>query len=274
MKDTWNPWHGCHKKSEGCANCYMYYLDWVRAKKDGSIISKVKGDFNYPIRKKKDGSYVVPSGSKIRICMTSDFFLEEADQWRTEVWEMIRMRKDVLFWILTKRPERIRKCLPNDWNDGWSNVWLNVTIENQKRAEERLPILLELPFQYKGVMAAPLLEKIDIRKYLATEKIDYMIVSGENYAGARICDYEWVKFLYEQAKEYNVTMDFFETGEQFRKDGKVYFIPKSKQRQQANKSGLYYVGRPVVPFYKAEKEVEQLTLFDVMEKRQEDNPLF
>ena len=54
----------------------------------------------------------------IRICMTSDFFLEEADGWRDEAWEIMKIRSDVIFYLLTKRPERVEKCLPSDWGDG------------------------------------------------------------------------------------------------------------------------------------------------------------
>lgn len=50
MHDIWNPWHGCRKYSEGCQNCYMYYLDAMRGK-HGSDIYKVKTKFNYPIQK-------------------------------------------------------------------------------------------------------------------------------------------------------------------------------------------------------------------------------
>lgn len=91
----------------------------------------------------------------IRVCMTSDFFLEEADGWREEAWEMMRMRPDVNFFLLTKRPQRVEKCLPNDWNSGWENIMLNVSCENQMRADERIPLLLQLPFKHKGVLCAP-----------------------------------------------------------------------------------------------------------------------
>ena len=47
-----------------------------------------------------------------RVCMTSDFFLEEADPWRAEVWDIMRQRSDVVFFLLTKRPQRVRECLP------------------------------------------------------------------------------------------------------------------------------------------------------------------
>ena len=100
MHDIWNPWHGCVKCSEGCQNCYMYFLDRVRDK-SGSDIYKTKSGFDYPLQKDRYGNYKVQSGELIRICMTSDFFLEEADKWREEVWDIIKQRSDVKFYLLT-----------------------------------------------------------------------------------------------------------------------------------------------------------------------------
>ena len=97
MHDIWNPWHGCRKISEGCKNCYMYFLDRVRGQQ-GNLIYKVKDNFNYPLHKDRKGNYKVKSGEQIRVCMTSDFFLEEADKWRDEAWEIIRQRPDVVFF--------------------------------------------------------------------------------------------------------------------------------------------------------------------------------
>ena len=113
-RDIWNPWHGCRKYSEGCDHCYMYYLDAQRDR-SGAEIYKVKTNFNLPLKKDRQGNYKIKSGESLRVCMTSDFFLEEADGWRPEVWEMIRRRPDVRFWLLTKRAYRIRNCLPPDW---------------------------------------------------------------------------------------------------------------------------------------------------------------
>lgn len=122
MHDIWNPWHGCVKKSEGCQNCYMYFLDRQR-NADGQKIYRVKNNFDYPLHKDKNGAYKVRSGEQIRVCMTSDFFLEEADAWRSEAWKIIKQRPDVVFFLLTKRPERAAFCLPPDWGDGWENVF-------------------------------------------------------------------------------------------------------------------------------------------------------
>ena len=73
------------------------------------------------------------------VCMTSDFFLPEADPWRDDAWDMIRMRPDVIFFLLTKHPQRVSACLPEDWGNGWENVFFHVACENQIRAEERIP---------------------------------------------------------------------------------------------------------------------------------------
>ena len=131
MHDIWNPWHGCIKKSEGCEHCYMYALDKQRGQ-DGRNVFKVKNNFDYPLQKYKDGRYKVQSGEMLRVCLTSDFFLLEADPWRKEAWEIINKRPDVVFMLLTKRPERVMQCLPDNWGDGWENIFFNVKINVTK----------------------------------------------------------------------------------------------------------------------------------------------
>ena len=256
MHDIWNPWHGCVKCSEGCKNCYMYALDKQRGQ-DGSVIYKVGNNFDYPLHKDKKGSYKIKSGEQIRICMTSDFFLSEADKWRDESWEIIRKRPDVIFFILTKRPERVKDNLPPWWGDGLENVFFNVTCENQKRADERIPILFSLPFKHKGIMVAPFIGNINIEKYLRKGIIEQIIAGGENYNGARPLYYEWVKNLSDQCKRNNTTFAFIETGNIFVKDKKVYKIKnKSLQSKLAYRTGLEYVGKPMNFILKDELGIE------------------
>lgn len=245
MHDIWNPWHGCQKCSEGCAHCYMYYLDKTHNGGDSSVITKTNG-FYYPLAKNRDGSYKVKSGEMIRVCMTSDFFVEGADEWRNEAWNIIHDRPDVKFFLLTKRPERVAKLLPKDWGDGWENVFFNVTCENQRRADERIPILHDLPFKRKGIMTAPLIGEISIAKYLEQGQIEQVICGGENYDGARPCHYDWVKKLSDECKAYDVTFAFIETGNYYVKNGKTQFI-KSKIRQtyMAYAEGLSHIGKPI-----------------------------
>ena len=237
--EIWNPWHGCRKISEGCENCYMYYLDSKRDR-SGSDIYKVKSSFDLPLKRDRSGNYKVKSGTVLHVCLTSDFFLEEADEWREDAWKMIKERDDVSFVILTKRAGRIETCLPDDWGKGYRNVKLRVTAENQKRADERIPVLLSVPSLHKGVMTAPLLGEIHIEKYLETGQIEYVIADGENYEGARPCRYEWVRSLYDQCREYGVEFEFAGTGNVFVKDGKTYNVCKAYQRVQAIRSGLFW----------------------------------
>ena len=245
MHDIWNPWHGCKKKSEGCRHCYMFYLDKMR-NADGSKIYRVKNNFDYPLQRDLHGRYKVKSGEQLRVCLTSDFFLEEADPWRDEAWEIMHERPDVAFLLLTKRPERVAACLPKNWNDGWENVLLSVSTENQARADERLEILSALPFKHKGVLAAPFIGPISLEKYLKAGFLEQVIAGGENYDGARILKYEWVKSLFDECCRYNVQFCFMETGTKFEKDGKIYTL-KSKELQSvmAFKSGLQFEGKGI-----------------------------
>ena len=181
---TWNPWHGCHKCSEGCQNCYAYFLD-KRYGRDTNEVVRNKSNFNFPVKKDRAGQYKLESGSFVRVCMTSDFFLEEADEWRKEAWDYIRQRPDVTFSLLTKRAQRIRECLPDDWANGWDNVTFSVSCENQKRLDERIPYLLELPSKHKWVSLKPFIGEIDMEKYLATGQIESVLAGGENYLGSR-----------------------------------------------------------------------------------------
>lgn len=246
MHDIWNPWHGCIKKSIGCQNCYMYYLDKQRGK-DGSVIYKVKNNFDYPLQKDQNGNYKIKSGEQIRVCMTSDFFLPEADVWRSDAWKIMQERPDVVFFLLTKRPERVIDCLPSGWKEGWENIFFNVTCENQQAADERLPILERLPFKHKGIMVAPFVGQVSIAKYLQKGFIEQVIAGGENYDGSRPLKYEWVKNLYEECVAAGIRFAFIETGTYFEKDGKIYHIQsKFKQSQQAYKSGLQHLGKPII----------------------------
>lgn len=235
MEITWNPWHGCHKKSEGCFHCYMFRID-AKHNRDSSIVEKT-GNFYLPIKKNRQKEYKIKSDTTIFMCFTSDFFVEEADGWREEVWSMIKERQDCKFLFLTKRPERFYTGLPADWGDGYENVVMGVSCENQKRAEERLSILVELPLKHRIISVAPMLEKIEIEKYLL-DKIEQVICDGESGEQARELHYDWVLDIREQCKRKQVNFWFRQTGANFIKDGKRYRIPKNKQMEQAQKAGI------------------------------------
>lgn len=237
LANIWNPWHGCRKYSDGCEHCYMYYLDAQRDR-DGSEIYRVKSNFDLPVKKDRHGNYKIPAGETVHVCLTSDFFLEEADEWREETWKMMKERPDLHFWLQTKRADRVAQCLPDDWGESYPNVSLCFTAENQKRADERLPILLSLPFTEKNVMCAPMLGEITLKKFLETGMISKVLVDGENYDGDRPLRYEWVKKLYDECLASGTTFDFVGVGNYFVRDGKTYHVCKAYQKIMALRSGL------------------------------------
>ena len=89
------------------------------------------------------------------MCFSSDFFIEEADSWRDGCWDFIRRKKDCRFVLTTKRPERIKECVPSDWRDGWEHVYISVSIENQEMADIRLKHFLEAPVKHREVFCSP-----------------------------------------------------------------------------------------------------------------------
>lgn len=221
----------------------MYFLDKMRGQ-SGARIYKVKNNFYYPLAKDRRGRYKIKSGEIIRVCMTSDFFLPEADIWREEAWRIMRARSDVVFLLITKRVHRVKQCLPLNWGDGWENVFLTVTCENQRRADERIPQLLDLPFKHKGIICAPFISSVSIKNYLHSGQIEQVVCGGENYNGARPCNYNWVKSLRKECVEADVTFCFMETGTLFIKDGRAYNLPSKRlQSEMAYKSGMNYEGR-------------------------------
>lgn len=235
----WNPWHGCHKCSPGCLNCYVYYLDKKRDK-DASIITRNKNNFNLPLKKTRNGEYKIPAGNEIATCFTSDFFLEEADEWRNEAWKIIKTRSDINFLIPTKRIQRFNECIPDDWDEGYPNVFIAVTCETQEKADERVPILLNIKACKKYIFASPLLEEIDFSPYLKTGQIDLISVGGESYQNARLCDFNWVKKIYQDTLQYHVLFDFHQTGSNFKMNNKVYKIKHHEEYNQAKK-GMEYL---------------------------------
>ena len=173
----WNPWHGCKKISAGCANCYVYRMDNSFGVESSEV--KKTGTFNLPVKRKRDKSYKIESGTEVYTCFTSDFFIEQADEWRKEAWEYIRIRKDLNFIIFTKRIDRFMVSLPDDWNNGYDNVVIGCTVENQDRADYRLPIFNSLPIKHKLIICAPLISKIDLEKYL-NKDITEVSAGGES----------------------------------------------------------------------------------------------
>lgn len=238
MRDIiWNPWHGCVKWSEGCRNCYVYRRD-SSVGRDASQVVRTKA-FSYPLSRDRSGAYKIPAGSSVYCCMTSDFFLDAADSWRDEIWDIIRMRSDVHFSIITKRITRFLNCIPADWGAGWNNVTVCCTVENQQAADERLPVFLSLPIREKKIVCEPLLSPIHMEQWL-NPQIVQVIAGGESGMRARPCDYKWILDIRRQCIEAGVSFWFKQTGARLIKDGRMYRVCRQYQHSQACRAGINY----------------------------------
>jgi protein gp37 len=160
---TWNPWHGCRKVSAGCKFCYMY-RDKERYGQDPTTVLKSKTNFRAPLSWPQETRLVFT-------CSWSDWFIEEADSWRAEAWDIIKRTPWFTYQILTKRPERILECLPADWGAGYANVWLGVSVEDQAAADKRIPILLQVPAAIRFLSCEPLLGPLTLEYIEAPDKI-------------------------------------------------------------------------------------------------------
>ncbi len=234
----WNPWHGCHKISEGCRHCYVYREDAAFGTAVSTHEVRRTASFDLPMRRDRSKNLKYPAGTEFALCFTSDFLIEEADPWRNAIWDIIRRRRDCTFFFFTKRIERLARCLPDDWGDGYDHVAVGCTVENQDRADRRMPIFLSLPLKHRLVIVAPMLGRIDLRQYLAPGVIETVSVGGESGKYARTLDYEWVVDVHRQCLEAGVPFCFHQTGSYLLKDGRRYHIQRGLQHSQARKAGL------------------------------------
>lgn len=194
----WNAWVGCTPVSTACRNCY--------------VKTPFCNEFN-PI---PDIDY--PFGTVLDVCLKSDFFIEDADHLRQQAWEEIKSHPNYIFLIITKRASRIKDCLPPDWGDGYPNVILSVTAENQALADERIPHLLDIPCHHRWISVCPMIRPIRLSQYLSTGLIECVEACGEKGHGGtpRQTKYEWVEYLSHQCKAHDVRFSLMFVGHNFK----------------------------------------------------------
>ncbi|MCL2839890.1 MAG: phage Gp37/Gp68 family protein [Defluviitaleaceae bacterium] len=213
---VWEPWVGCTPVSEACKNCYYAY-------RSNTILEKTS---DFARVKFTEGKSVVTG-------FMSDWFHPSADQWRAEMWRVIKDNPDVTFLLLTKRIERFYINLPDDWGSGYANVIIGVTVENQYHTDIRLPILLDIPARGRFISCSPLLENINIESYL--KGIQYVSVAGEVAKRGRILDFGWIVSLKNQCDKFGTEMFFKDTGSLVKVNGVVEKVPRLFQRRKAKK---------------------------------------
>lgn len=188
---TWNPIRGCSRVSEGCRHCYAEivaarfsgagqpYEGLARrlAKPSGGSearwtgkIAVAESAMDQPLRWRRPRRIFVNS--------MSDLFHEAvSDEVIDRVFRVMSMARHHTFQVLTKRPERMRRYLTSGTVEGrisyqgraiWPlpNVWLGVSVEDQRTADERIPILLDTPAAVRWISAEPLIGPVDVRRWM------------------------------------------------------------------------------------------------------------
>ena len=196
---TWNPWRGCQRVSPGCDHCYAEAISKRFALSEwGPGAERLPQSDKYwqqPVRwdkaAKRDGvRRRVFCGSMIDV-----FDNQAPDGARTRLWRLIRKTPHLDWQLLTKRPENILEMLPGDWGEeGYPNVWLGVSAEDQERYDHRWPILAHIPAAIYFVSYEPALGPVFFRRVTHTVWCpDWIIVGGESGPGARPMDPQWVR---------------------------------------------------------------------------------
>ena len=210
---TWNPITGCTPISDGCTNCYAKRLvrqfPALHGYRGCTEIEPVPFDQIQFHSERLDQPLKWKKPRRIFVCSMSDLFHEDVDlEWVKKIYTVImeswHRNLGHTFMVLTKRPERMAEII-NPF-EPLPNLWLGVTAENQRCADERIPILLDIPATIKFVSIEPMLEPVELfgtrYDYLSDlgrpcrppvqKGIDWVILGAESGPGRRPCNIEWM----------------------------------------------------------------------------------
>ena len=204
---TFNPWIGCTRVSEGCRHCYAETMSnrykWVKWGPGGDLRITSFANWQKPRTWNRESFAAVSAGMHRRrvFCASlADVFDPEADlRARAMLWTLISETPHLDWLILTKRPENIVAMLPETWGEnGWTNVWLGVSAEDQETYEKRWNVLSRIPatvrfVSYEPALGPLTLSTIDI-------KPDWLIWGGESGPGARQMRPKWAKWITTQCE--------------------------------------------------------------------------
>jgi protein gp37 len=226
---TFNPWWGCERISPACKHCYAEI--WARRLgldlwgKGAPRRMLSEAYWRQPLAWNQDARAI---GTRARVFCASmaDVFESRADlnAPRERLWALIESTPNLDWLLLTKRPDQIARLAP--WDYDWpSNVWLGVTMETQRWADRRAPLLVEYPAAVRFVSCEPLLGAVDLTRWLARNThgytIDWVIVGGESGHRARAMNPSWARSLRDQCETHGVGFHFKQWGNWSPGDGQV-----------------------------------------------------
>jgi protein gp37 len=245
---TWNPWWGCTKVSPACTNCYAetlanrFYNGLWRGQR------RRMQDWNVPAKVDRRGAR---EGRRLRLFVASmaDIFDDHpaVAEWRSEALRLLAKLRNVDVLLLTKRPQNILRMVPREWIDDahcdfrskpelWpAHVWVGTTVEDQQRADERIPHLIRVPARVRFLSVEPMLGPVDLGGYLGAcdcnveamdgagmhagtcpatrPRVDWVIAGGESGPKARPSHPDWFRSVRDQCAAAEVPFLFKQWGE-------------------------------------------------------------
>jgi protein gp37 len=172
---TFNPWWGCERVSPGCQHCYAEAF----AKRTGNLVwgksadRRFFGDKHWAEPLKWDRQAAADGRPHLVFCASmADVFEDRPElvEHRARLWDLIDATPHLIWQLLTKRPENVLAM--DGWGASWpANVWIGTTVEDQQRADERIPQLLQIPAPVRFLSCEPLLGAVDLRWWLSCEHL-------------------------------------------------------------------------------------------------------
>jgi protein gp37 len=206
---TFNPWIGCTKVSAACDHCYAEAWDKrFNGERWGPHAERTRTKtWGNPVKWNKQAA---ASGERPRVFCASlaDVFDNHKTiqpTWRRELWALIRQTPNLDWLLLTKRPQNIIKMLPEDWGDGYANVWLGATVENQAAAD-RIGALTKVPAVVRFLSMEPLVGPVDLSAHIGD--LHWVITGGENGKHYRPVDPDWFRHIRDQCASAGVPFLF------------------------------------------------------------------
>lgn len=214
---TFNPWTGCTKITPGCDHCYAEgwakrsgLVKWGNHDRKRTTVDYWKGPV---IWNRNADRFEALKGHRQRVFCASlaDVFDNQADPaWRADLFGLIRQTPRLDWLLLTKRPFNIAKMLPEDWGEGYPNVWLGMTAEDQERFDARWKHLEAVPAAVRFISYEPAIGPLSIAN--ASLKPDWLIVGGESGHGARPMKADWARAIVAECREFDVAPFFKQWG--------------------------------------------------------------
>ena len=218
--DTFNPWTGCAKVSPACQHCYAegfarfpHIGTWGAS---GARMRTSDANWKKPLAWDRQAK---AAGTRRRVFCASlaDVFEDRADldPMRADLWRLIKQTPSLDWLLLTKRPARMASWAAEH---GWpENAWAGTTVEDQRRADERIPALLQVPARVRFLSMEPLLGPVDLSGYtmggVPAVPLHWVIAGGESGPNARPMHPEWVRSLRDQCIRADVPFHFKQWGE-------------------------------------------------------------